>query len=98
MFPIQILLPCADNAGNRFPRAQFDRVSDELARSFSGVTTYLRSPAEGTWRGRDRRSEDEIVIFEVMADKVDQGDWRRHLERLFRQDTVLIRYSAVSVI
>ena len=50
MFHIQILLPRADNAGNRLPKDQFDRVSDELARSFSGVTAYLRSPAEGIWR------------------------------------------------
>jgi hypothetical protein len=30
MFLIQILLPRADNAGNRLPKDQFDRVSDEL--------------------------------------------------------------------
>jgi hypothetical protein len=50
MHLVQILLPRADNAGRRFPREDFDRVKQQLASGFDGVTAYLQAPAEGLWR------------------------------------------------
>jgi hypothetical protein len=44
------LLPRADNAGRRFPQEDFDRVKQELASRFEGVTAYVQAPAEGMWR------------------------------------------------
>ena len=85
MYLVQILLPLTDNSGKRF-QVQFDDLSEDLARSFHGVTAYLRSPAEGIWRDGDRQSEEDIVIFEVMVDQLDLDAWRQRrkdLERLF---------------
>jgi hypothetical protein len=99
MYLVQILLPRADNKGRSFEREDFDRVKDELAAQFEGVTAYLQAPAEGLWRkGADA---DEIVIFEVMTEEVDLSDWRSRrskLERRFRQDKVVIRYMPMTLI
>ena len=101
MHLFQILLPCADNAGRPFAKEDFDRVKEELAGRFRGVTAYLQKPAEGVWRQGTASSNDDIVIFEVMAEEVDVADWRGRradLERRFRQDKVIIRYISVSLI
>lgn len=45
-----LLLPLTDNSGKRFPKAQIEDLSEDLARSFHGMTAYLRCPAEETWR------------------------------------------------
>jgi len=95
MFLIEIFLPLYDNAGERFPRASFDAVRDELTARFGGVTAFLRSPAVGLWQddaGVVRR--DEIAIVEVMADTLDRDWWqayRRTLEHRFRQDEIVVR-------
>ncbi|WP_245316455.1 KTSC domain-containing protein [Mesorhizobium wenxiniae] len=54
---VHILLPSADNTGRPFGREDFDRVKEDLASCFEGVTAYLQAPAEGQWRsdgGGDR--------------------------------------------
>ena len=71
MHLFQILLPRADNSGTPFSRSQFDRLKEELARRFDGVTAYLQAPAEGLWRQGEESSFDEIVIFEVMTEELD---------------------------
>ncbi|UXN66314.1 hypothetical protein N8E89_24425 (plasmid) [Phyllobacterium sp. A18/5-2] len=101
MHLVQILLPCADNNGQLFESAEYDRVKEDLASSFDGVTAYLRAPAEGLWREGAEASHDEIVIFEVMTEEIDLTDWRRRrvaLERRFHQDKVIIRYMPIGVI
>ncbi len=79
MHLVQILLLRTDNNGQPFESEEYDRVKEDLASSFDGVTAYLR--AEGLWRERPEASHDEIVIFEVMTDDVDLtpfpcGSWR----------------------
>ena len=101
MYLVQILLPRADNAGLPFPKQEFDEVKEELARTFEGVTSYLRAPAEGLWKQGEEKSHDDIVIFEVMIDELDVGHWRdrrRALEQRFRQDQVVIRYMTMSLV
>jgi hypothetical protein len=101
VYLVQILLPRADNSGNPFPKEVFDRVKEELAESFDGVTAYLRAPAEGLWRQGEQSANDDIVIFEVMTDEIDSADWRNRraeLERRFRQDEVIIRYMPVTLV
>ena len=98
---IQILLPRADNAGQPFAREDFDRVKEELAADFEGVTAFLQAPAEGLWREGGQTDNDDIVIFEVMAEEIDLQDWRRRrteLERRFRQDRVIIRYMPMALV
>ena len=99
MHLVQILLPLRDNEGRPFPRAQFERVNEELTDRFGGVTAHLRAPASGAWRedGGDV-AHDDMAIVEVMADAVDHPWWagyRAELERRFRQDEVVIRATEI---
>ena len=51
--------------------------------------------------GRHSPANDDIVIFEVMTEEIDLPDWRNRradLERRFRQDRVIIRYSTISLV
>ena len=101
MHLVQVLLPRADNQGQPFEREDFDRLKEELASQFDGVTAYLQAPAEGLWRQGADSDIDEIVIFEVMTEGIDLSEWRARrseLERRFRQDKVIIRYMSMAVI
>ena len=95
MFLVEILLPLYDNEGRAFGGDAFDRVSDELAASFGGVTAFRRSPAEGVWReGEGRESRDRVVVFEVMTEELNRAWWREYreeLERRFRQEKMVVR-------
>ena len=101
MHLFQILLPRAGNAGQPFTREDFDRVKEELASRFEGVTAYLQAPAEGLWRQGAQSGGDDIVIFEVMAREIDLPEWRSRraeLEKRFRQDKVVIRYMKMALV
>jgi hypothetical protein len=101
MHLVQILLPVADNSGKAFAKGDFDRVKEELASRFEGVTAYLQAPAEGVWREGAGSETDEIVIFEIMTEDIDLADWqnrRSELERRFQQDKVIIRYMPMALI
>jgi hypothetical protein len=96
---IQLLLPLYDNNKEPFSRAEFDRVRDELANRFGGITAFRRSPAEGVWReGQSDVSIEEVVIFEVMTEQLDRKWWsgyRKELEKHFRQEELIIRATEV---
>lgn len=95
MHLIEILLPVYDNDGRPFPRADFDRVRSELARSFGGVTAFSRAPAEGFWKDAGgETSRDDVIIFEVMAEELDRAwwaDYREELRRRFGQEELVVR-------
>ena len=94
MHLVEILLPLYDNEGRRFGSGEFDRVSEELAARFGGVTAFRRSPAEGVWREGGEESRDRLVVFEVMADGLERAWWRQYreeLERRFRQEKIVVR-------
>ena len=99
MHLVQLLLPLYDNAGERFAGARFVHVMDELTDRYGGVTAYLRSPAEGSWReGSGAVDKDEVVMFEVMVDHLDRDWWSRYraaLEQRFAQDEVVVRATAM---
>jgi hypothetical protein len=91
---VQILLPLYDNAGAPLPRALFDWVREELAGRFGGLTAFTRAPAEGHWRDEGDIKRDDIVVFEVMTERLDEAFWaayRGELERSFRQEEIVIR-------
>ncbi|HZI19921.1 MAG TPA: hypothetical protein VEY09_15155 [Pyrinomonadaceae bacterium] len=97
MHLVEILLPLYDNEGRAFPPTDFDCVRDELAAKFGGVTAFRRSPAEGVWDEGGERSRDRVVVYQVMADSLDRDWWReyrRELERRFRQDAIVARATA----
>ena len=95
MHLVQLLLPIYDNDKRAFPRAYFDQIRQELTERFGGVTAFVRSPAVGLWKDDEEDvTRDDVVMFEVMADLLDEDWWkayRQKLERTFRQETILIR-------
>ena len=99
MFLVQLLLPLYDNAGRRLPLQQFARVRDELTEHYGGMTAYLRSPAQGTWKETSGAVDrDEVVMCEVMVETLDRDWWRayRHgLEERFAQQEIVVRASPV---
>ena len=104
---VQILLPLYDNEGVALPRQLFARVRDELTEKFGGLTAFTRAPAEGAWRpegetgGAAGIRHDEVILFEVLAPSLERdwwADYRKTLEKRFRQDTVLIRATEVEML
>jgi hypothetical protein len=98
MHLVQILLPIFDNDGDSLPPVELRRVSSELSEKFGGVTAFTRAPAKGEWKEGGRTEHDEIVIFEVMTDHLDRSwwrDYRRVLEKRFKQEVVLIRAQSI---
>jgi hypothetical protein len=95
MHLVQILLPLYDNDGRSFGADAFDRVRNELADRFGGVTVFRRSPAEGLWKDEGGEvARDEVAIFEIMSDRLDREWWaayRADLERRFRQEKIVAR-------
>jgi hypothetical protein len=98
MHLFQILLPTADNAGEPFPERMFADLRRELMDRFGGVTVFSQGPAQGFWQGEDGTSHDDIVIFEVMAEAIDEAWWKTRRERLedeFRQDEIVVRVQTI---
>jgi hypothetical protein len=95
MHLVQILLPIHDNAQQAFPREEYRRVRTELTDQFGGLTVYTRAPAQGMWKANENHtSEEDIVVFEVMASELDPAWWRAYrseLEKRFRQEVIMIR-------
>jgi len=95
MYLVQMLLPLYDPAGQRFPHARYSEVREELTERFGGMTAYLRSPAEGTWREPGGSiNRDEMVMCEVMVAELDRAWWsayRKELERRFEQEELVVR-------
>lgn len=102
MHLIQILLPLYDNNGTPLPQEEYLRVRDELAERFGGITTYVRSPAEGLWKESPTTTvHDDIVIYEVMAEQLDREWWERFRQELaarFRQEVLIVRSSEVTLL
>src|ERR1700741_3702574 len=101
MHLVQLLLPLYDHAGRRFSRSKINRVKALLSREFGGITVYMRAPAEGLSEEAQRVVRDTIVIFEVMTAKLDRRWWKKYragLENEFRQDRIIVRASAISLL
>jgi arylsulfatase A-like enzyme len=98
---VQILLPLYDNAGHLFGEELFGKVRHELTERFGGLTAFTSAPAQGLWQDEGETKHDEIVVFEVMVEELDAAwwrDYRKMLEREFRQDTIVIRAQAVTIV
>jgi hypothetical protein len=98
---VELLLPLHDNGGQAFEAEKYAEVRQDLTQRFGGLTAFTRSPAQGTTTDSGRPVHDEIVVFEVMTEKLDLPWWRSYrlrLEREFRQDQILIRASTVTLL
>ena len=94
MYLIQILVPTRDNEGKSFDAQMFQEVRNDLAHHFGGVTAYTRAPATGIWADGGEFVKDELVIFEVMVDRLEREFWRLYrleLQEQFRQDVIIVR-------
>ncbi len=95
MHLVQLLLPLYDNEGRPFPEREFAEVRRKLTDRFGGVTAYHRSPAEGLWKDdAGPPARDQIVIYEVMTDRLDRAWWATFRERLrkrFMQEELVVR-------
>jgi len=101
MFLIQILLPLT-GPGQLLSEELFRKVTDELTQRFGGVTAYTRAPAEGHWKPDSSETQrDEIVVYEVMAEKLDTVWWRDYrgkLEAQFRQQEIVVRAQEIQLL
>lgn len=93
---IQILIPTCDNAGQRFEQHLFEGVRVHLTEHFGGLTAFVQSPALGLWKDAESgtTTRDNMILFEVMTARFDHDWWagyRAELERIFRQDEILVR-------
>jgi hypothetical protein len=102
MHLVQLLLPLFDNESQPIPRAHFERVASELTEHFGGLTAFTRAPAEGLWReGGDGTTRDEIVVYEVMTDALDEEWWRSYrtqIEERFAQERIVVRAQSINVL
>ncbi|MFN2579204.1 MAG: hypothetical protein ABR607_16145 [Pyrinomonadaceae bacterium] len=100
MHLIQILLPLSDPQKQKFPHDYFEKVREDLAKRFGGVTAFVRSPAVGLWKESDEEiSRDDVLLFEVITDRLDNDWWtsyREQLQEKFQQDEVLIWASNIT--
>ncbi|HZV33035.1 MAG TPA: hypothetical protein VFB72_00545 [Verrucomicrobiae bacterium] len=89
------------NSGKRFPARYFQGVKEQLTGKFHGLTAYTRAPAEGRWRTKRTIQRDDIIVYEVMAVRLDKKWWRSFqsmLEERFSQSSVLIRAHKITVL
>ncbi len=101
MHLIQILLPLKDNEGQAFGKELFTGVRNDLAEHFGGVTTYMRAPATGMWEDGGEQIKDDVVIYEVMVDRLEREFWRLYrleLQEMFRQDLIVMRAQKIDVL
>ena len=90
-----MLLPLYGDTGERLPMERYMRVRRELTERYGGVTAFLRSPAQGTWKDDDGTVDrDEVVMCEVMVESLEREWWaeyRSTLERRFEQRQLVVR-------
>jgi hypothetical protein len=99
---VQVLLPLHDEVGQAYPARAILRVRQELTELFGNLNAYGRMPvglppAPGDWG----RTGDDLIVFEVMADRLEPGWWhayRSELERRFHQPRIVVRAQAVEVL
>jgi hypothetical protein len=99
MHLVEIFLPLRDKNGKPFAADAYQALRRDLLDRFGGVTAFSRAPAEGTFKEGRKIMRDEIVIFEVMTDRLDLAWWKNYrtsLERTFEQDEILVRATPVT--
>lgn len=102
MHLIQILLPLYDNASVPQPAELFEKTREELIGRFGGLTAYTRAPAKGLWQeDASTTLHDDIVIYEVMTESLDDAWWRTYrgmLEQRFRQEAIIVRAQPITLL
>lgn len=97
MHLVELFLPLT-NADEPFSPDLYDQVRKTLTQRFGGMTSFGRSPAEGTFRDEGRVVQDDIVVYEVMVEELDRNWWNKYraqLEKVFVQDEILVRATMI---
>ena len=102
MFLVQLFLPLYDNHCQPYSSEEFETVQALLIDKFGGVTAYVRSPAKGLWKENDTKTvRDDIIIYEVMTEQLDEHWWRAYREdlcRKFKQEEMIVRANEVKLL
>lgn len=101
MHLVEIFLPVRDNVGKAFGAEKYAAVRQHLTDRFGGMTAFTRAPAQGMTLDGGEIVHDDIVVFEVMTESLDEDwwfDYRRRLEQDFGQDEILIRASTTTLL
>jgi len=96
---IQLLLPVHDQDGRAHPKSLYDELAGRLTEQFGGVTAYARAPATGLWEAASGKTvRDQVVVYEVMVDRLDVAWWRQlrtRLEVAFAQQELVMRAQSI---
>jgi len=98
---VQLLLPLYSNSGIPFEQKLFLEVRNELVERFGGITAYTRAPANGLWQESERIVRDDLVVYEIMAETLDEDWWRRYrvlLQDRFQQESLVIRTHQIVIL
>ena len=101
MHLVQLLLPLYGNDGQPLPDGLLAAVRQELVDRFGGLTAYSRAPAKGLWASEGGVDRDDIVVYEVMVERLERDWWaayRQELAARFRQKELLVRAQPVELL
>jgi hypothetical protein len=92
---IEVLLPLDYNDGSPIPDTILRELRKDLVDRFGGITAFTRSPAEGDWKANDSTlKHDRMIVVEIMVDRPERdwwAQWRNNLEKLLRQEEIVVR-------
>ncbi len=94
MHLVQLLLPLYNNSGMQFDANIYTEVRNELVNRFGGITAYTRVPVHGLWQESRQIVRDDLVIYEIMVETLEEVWWRRYridLENRFQQQALIVR-------
>ncbi len=94
MHLVQLLLPLYNNSGMRFEENLYKEVRDELVTRFGGITAYTRAPVHGLWQESKQIVRDDLIIYEIMVETLEEDWWRGYrliLENRFQQQSLVVR-------
>lgn len=94
MHLVQLLLPLYNNSGIQFEQKLYTDVRNELVDRFGGITAYTRAPVHGLWQESEQLVRDDLIIYEIMVEKLEEEWWRGYreiLENRFQQLSLVVR-------
>jgi hypothetical protein len=78
----------------RFEQKLYTEVRNELVDRFGGITAYTRAPVHGLWQESEQIVRDDLIIYEIMVEKLEEEWWRGYrviLENRFQQQSLVVR-------
>jgi hypothetical protein len=78
----------------RFEQELYMQVRNELVDRFGGITAYTRAPVHGLWQESEQIVRDDLIIYEIMVETLEEEWWRGYrliLESRFQQQSLVVR-------